>query len=731
MEIGWSRPPRRGGLVAEAVTERPLLVGRYELLGEVGHGGMGRVYRARQTDLDRIVALKGLQAVTANDEFAARFARESRLAGARSHPNIVTVFEYLEHDGTPYIAMEYVARGSLRPWLGHLSIAQLAGVLEGLLEALSAVAPLGIVHRDIKPENVLVTDEGRVKITDFGIAKATERERFTELQTRTSVTMGTPAYMAPEQAGTGSIDARADLYSVGILAYEQLVGHVPFHETKGAVAMLMRHINEPVPSVLHSIPGLDPALAAWIARLVERDPAVRPATARDAWDELEEIVLNLLGARWRRESRLSDREPAGRVTRLVVARALHSQRIDLPLDARAGEDQAGVPDTQAGVPDTQAGVPDTQAGVPDTAELERLLKTPTSTFASVDAEITRERLVPLDRRVSPPGSSAPQRPETSFRPGVAHATKRRRRVQPIAATVLGMLVLGGAGTAVGATLAQGSRHTLRPLPLTGSASTQTLQLSFPAGWERAAAAGLGGMSSESALRLAATRTGASLEVGFAQSESPTLLPSSILRSLPRTPQPASASLGGRVYYRYLALAPKGSGDRVSVYALPTDSGVLLATCTLPKSGALAVNVECEQILSSLELTSARAITPGPQRKYAGELKAALSNIAGAPARSGLGTKNTSGEQAKALREIAASTAAALGALRDAQPGPAEAGVASAIRTAVARMRDGYHAMAVSAAAEDERRYSRARGQVSQAGNAMQQAVRRLRPFGYT
>jgi serine/threonine protein kinase len=672
---------------------------------------MGRVFRARQTDLDRIVALKGLQAVAANDEFAARFARESRLAGARSHPNIVTVFEYLEHDGTPYIAMEYVARGSLRPWLGHLSIAQLAGVLEGLLEALSAVAPLGIVHRDIKPENVLVTDEGRVKITDFGIAKATERERFTELQTRTSVTMGTPAYMAPEQADTGLVDARADLYSVGILAYEQLVGHVPFHETKGAVAMLMRHIKEPVPSVLDSIPELDPTLAAWIARLVERDPAARPATARDAWDELEEIVLNLLGARWRRESRLSDREPAGRATRLAVTRALHSQRIDLPLDTRAGEDQVGIPDT---------------------AELERLLETPTSTFPPDDAEITRERIVPLDRRVSPPGSSAPQGPETNFRPEVAHAAKRRRRrVQPIAATVLGMLVLGGVGTAVGATLAQGGRHTPRPLPLTGSASTQMLQLSFPAGWERAAAAGSGGTSSESALRLAATRTGASLEVAFAESKSPTLLSSSILRSLPRTPQPASASLGGRIYYRYLALAPKGSGDRVSVYALPTDSGVLLATCSLPKGGALAVNVECERILSSLELASARAMTPGPQRKYAGELDAALSNIAGAPARSGLGKKNTAGGQAEALRRIAASTAAALGALRDAQPGPAEADAAFAIRTAVAQMHDGYDAMAGAAAAEDEGRYLRARRQVSQAGDALQRAVRRLRPFGYT
>ena len=147
---------------------------RYEILREVGRGGMAMVYLARQTDLDRFVALKELGAFHASDpSFAQRFLRELRVAGSLSHPSIVTVHDYFEHDGTPYIAMEYVERGSLRPYVGQMDLAQVAGVLEGLLAGLAQAEQHGIVHRDLKPENLMVTSDGRVKIADFGIAKAT------------------------------------------------------------------------------------------------------------------------------------------------------------------------------------------------------------------------------------------------------------------------------------------------------------------------------------------------------------------------------------------------------------------------------------------------------------------------------------------------------------------------------------------------------------------------------
>src|SRR3954469_25230559 len=142
-------------------------VGRYEGLRKLGRGGMASVYLARQTELDRLVALKELHAFHTDDEgLARRFVRESRVSGSLSHPNIVTVFDYFEHDGAPYIAMEYLERGSLRRYLAQLTLPQRFWVLEGMLAGLMHAERHGIVHRDLKPENVLVTEDGHVKIAD-------------------------------------------------------------------------------------------------------------------------------------------------------------------------------------------------------------------------------------------------------------------------------------------------------------------------------------------------------------------------------------------------------------------------------------------------------------------------------------------------------------------------------------------------------------------------------------
>ena len=139
-------------------------VGRYGILRELGRGGMAVVYLARQEDLDRLVALKELAAFHApNADFARRFVRESRLASSLVHPNVITVFDYFEHDGTPYIAMEYVDRGTLRPYVGRMTLPQIGGVLEGLLAGLAEAEQHGIVHRDLKPENLMITSGGAVK----------------------------------------------------------------------------------------------------------------------------------------------------------------------------------------------------------------------------------------------------------------------------------------------------------------------------------------------------------------------------------------------------------------------------------------------------------------------------------------------------------------------------------------------------------------------------------------
>ena len=280
-------------------------VGRYEILRELGRGGTATVYLARQTDLGRLIALKELSALPVSDPSTARrFVRESRLAGSLNHPNIVTVHDFFEDHGTPYIAMEYLARGSLRPLVHSLSFAQVAGVLEGLLAGLGHAQDHGIVHRDLKPENLMVTADGRVKIADFGIAKVTDEAQAGTVLTMKGTTIGTPTYMAPEQAMGQQIGPWTDLYAVGIIAFELMAGRPPFDTGGAPMAILLRHVNEPPLELSAVVPAVDPRLSAWVAALLAKDPAARRHSASATWMALEEIVLDLLGPRWRHSARL-------------------------------------------------------------------------------------------------------------------------------------------------------------------------------------------------------------------------------------------------------------------------------------------------------------------------------------------------------------------------------------------------------------------------------------------
>ena len=229
------------------------VVGRYEVREEIGRGGTATVFLACQTDLRRLVALKELSAFSASDPgFARRFVRESQLTASLSHPSIVTVHDYFEADGAPFIAMEYLPNGSLRSRAGALSLGRIAGVLESMLGGLAHAHAREIVHRDLKPENVLVTADGGVKIADFGIAKALD-----SVDTRltvTGTTIGTPTYMAPEQALAGEIGPWTDLYSVGIVAFELIAGATPFGDAE-PVAILMRHVKDKPPPLTLAAAG--------------------------------------------------------------------------------------------------------------------------------------------------------------------------------------------------------------------------------------------------------------------------------------------------------------------------------------------------------------------------------------------------------------------------------------------------------------------------------------------
>jgi hypothetical protein len=275
-------------------------VGSYEIVRVLARGGMAVVYLAHQPALDRDVALKQLDLDIQDVTIAQRFVREARLAAGLDHPNVVTLFDFFEHDGVPYIAMEYVSGGSLRPLVGDLRLPQVFGVLEGVLNGLSHAEERSIAHRDLKPENVLITGRGGVKIADFGIARA--YDALTGHLTSTSAAIGTPAYMAPEQALSERLGPFTDLYAVGVMAYEMLAGRPPFGNGITPMAVLYAHVHQPPPPLADRAPDTPESIRRWVEWLLAKTPEDRPASAAEAWEALEEIAVAELGPYWRRSA---------------------------------------------------------------------------------------------------------------------------------------------------------------------------------------------------------------------------------------------------------------------------------------------------------------------------------------------------------------------------------------------------------------------------------------------
>lgn len=273
-------------------------IGKYQILGLVGEGAMGAVYRALDPVLQRPVAIKVMSdSVAREQELRERFLREAQAAGSLQHPNVVTIYDFGEVDGHLFIAMEFLDGEDLEALLarhGALSLGAKLGIAVDVLGGLSYAHRRGIVHRDIKPANIRITEDERAKIMDFGVAHLTSQK-----MTRTGMTMGTPNYMAPEQVTAGPIGAHTDVFSLGAVLYELLTGHKSFAaETLHAV--LYKIVSEPTPPPSTHVPELPPELDAIVARALAKEPADRYQTAAEMANDLTElraIVGTLSGAR--------------------------------------------------------------------------------------------------------------------------------------------------------------------------------------------------------------------------------------------------------------------------------------------------------------------------------------------------------------------------------------------------------------------------------------------------
>ncbi|MDV9190955.1 Stk1 family PASTA domain-containing Ser/Thr kinase [Streptomyces sp. SR27] len=317
-----------------------LLDGRYRVDARIAVGGMATVYRAVDTRLDRVLALKVMHPALATDAaFVERFIREAKSVARLSHPNVVGVFDQGAEGAYVYLAMEYVAGCTLRDVLrerGALAPRAALDILEPVLAALGAAHRAGFVHRDMKPENVLIGDDGRVKVADFGLVRAVGSATAT-----TGSVLGTVSYLAPEQIEHGTADTRADVYACGVVLYEMLTGGKP-HSGDTPAQVLYQHLHMDVPAPSATVPGLALELDELVAAATARNPDVRPYDAvallglvREARSRLGDAQLDAVPPQARSEDRSTTEDRTSVIARAVPAEAdaqevLHTNRMPVP-----------------------------------------------------------------------------------------------------------------------------------------------------------------------------------------------------------------------------------------------------------------------------------------------------------------------------------------------------------------------------------------------------------------
>jgi len=258
---------------------------RYEILKNIGEGGMANVYLAQDAILDRLVAIKVLRGDLANDEkFVRRFQREALAASSLSHPNIVEMYDVGEDDGNYYIVMEFVEGKTLKQLIkkrDHLTIEEVVDIMLQITDAMATAHDALIIHRDLKPQNIMIKEDGGIKITDFGIAMALNSTQLTQ----TNSVMGSVHYLPPEQASGKGATLKSDIYSLGIMMYELVTGRLPF-KGENAVEIALKHLKDELPSVKEIDPNVPQSIDNIIRKAAAKNPKNRYNNAREMYEDL-------------------------------------------------------------------------------------------------------------------------------------------------------------------------------------------------------------------------------------------------------------------------------------------------------------------------------------------------------------------------------------------------------------------------------------------------------------
>lgn len=271
---------KTGPIPVSVTSDTPHRIGRYEIIRELGRGGMGKVYLARDPNMEREVAVKVLAHQLTNDpQFHARFVQEAKTLATLDHQCIVPIHDYGEQDRQPYIIMRHMSGGTLTERLarGPLSLPDIIPILQRVAEALEAAHQKNIIHRDVKPGNILFGSHGNAALADFGLAKLVN---LSATISDSGITTGTPAYMSPEQVkGERALDGRSDIYSLGAVLYEMLTGQPPY-KAESSMGVMLKHLNDPVPQIANPAElALPPECNAILARAMAKDPKARYASA--------------------------------------------------------------------------------------------------------------------------------------------------------------------------------------------------------------------------------------------------------------------------------------------------------------------------------------------------------------------------------------------------------------------------------------------------------------------
>jgi hypothetical protein len=665
------------------------IVAGYRVDSVLGEGGMAVVYRATQLSLNRIVALKLLAPELGEDPaFRERFRREGQLQASLDHLHIVPVYEAGPSEHGLFLAMRLVVGSTLKELIlaGELEPRRSLRLLAQAAQALDAAHEAGLIHRDVKPQNILIGGGDHVYLADFGLIKAPDEDRLTG----TGQFMGTIDYVAPEQIQGEAATAASDCYSLTAVLFECLTNEVPFPRPS-EVATLHAQVTAPPPRVTERRPDLPAALDDVIAAGMAKDPTQRPTSGA----ELLRAASRAFATGGPRAASPPAPSPSLQDTRLSPA----PTEVPVPSDATRGY---AVHSAATGS--------DAAAGAADPTVLART-----------------------------PGDAAPAAADPALGAGrsdqAAAIPAARERGRGLGAPAIGLLaVLAVAAAAAGFLLGHGGASS-NPTKLPNFASVGHLQLRYPADWQvNAGAITVPGLGFSDPVAITEPGQTSGIVAGEVPAAGgPTLLTPAFRSQIqggPPTPQPVL--LGDLQAYRFSGLTVRGLPGTLTVYAVPTSSGVATLACHQASGAPAGFADQCARVAATLALVGASAYPLGPSARYATLLSGTFARLRTAVTKpeSDLRAASTPTAQATAAAQLARAYANAAVPLAAASLSPQSHDANAAIVAALHQIDTAYSAAAGAARSHSSAAYARATGNVSRAFGALGVAFKSLAQLGY-